>query len=278
MVAADPVAMSLRPRHALLAAATALLLAAPACGNGGTGGTHTTSAPGGAGGAGGTGTTSSTSSGPCTEAWACSPWESVDGLDGGAPADAGTDGGAPDAGPSFDAARTCVDQSQCGTVVNKPIEAANLPALDFDYFRCNVEPILDRKCALLGCHGTEQGRALRVYARARKRLAGQLLENPACGPGATPSDGCDGADACLCAAPLTDAELHRNHDAARGFAMDGQGKPLLPTKLDKSQLLALPVVGSKLAHGGVQLFVKDDADYSTLKNWLGGAQLGAPCN
>jgi hypothetical protein len=220
---------------------------------------HTSTGGGGTGGSGasgGMGTTSTTSSGPCTEAWACTPWE--------------TDG------TSDAATRTCTDTNDCGTMKTKPIESAMLPPLDLDFFKCNVEPILDRKCAMLGCHGTEQGRALRVYARGRKRLAGQQLSNPACGSGSTPSDGCDGVNQCLCAAPHTDAEWRRNFDAARGFAMDSAGKKLTSTKLDKSELLAQPVVGG-LAHAGIHLFNKNDAEYAQIKNWMSGAKLGMPC-
>jgi hypothetical protein len=151
-----------------------------------------------------------------------------------------------------------------------------LPKLDLDFFKCNVEPILDQKCSMLGCHGTEQGRALRVYARGRKRLAGQTLANPSCGAGSTPSDHCDGVAGCLCAAPHTDAEWRKNYDAARGFALDEQAKPFAAANMDKSELLAQPVVGGK-AHAGVHLFLAGDAQYAAIKSWLTGAKLGTAC-
>src|SRR4029077_19745773 len=66
--------------------------------------------------------------------------------------------------------RTCTDKNNVGTTVCKPSEGpVALPALDFNYYQCNVEPILDRGCAMMGCHGTERGRQLRLYARGRLR-------------------------------------------------------------------------------------------------------------
>jgi len=61
--------------------------------------------------------------------------------------------------------------------------------------------------------------------------------------------------------------------------MDTKGKPLLSTKLDKCELLSLPVVGMVAeTHAGVHLFNKDDAEYMVIKNWLGGATLGMGCD
>lgn len=236
----------------------ALLLAAlthgVACGNKGS----TSTGTGGSAGSGGSGTTTSSTTGPCDEAWVCSPWE--------------TDG-------SSDAAtRVCTDANACGTMDDRPFETVTLPALDLEYFKCTIEPILDKKCSMLGCHGTEQGRALRVYARGRKRLAGQMLSNPPCGGAATtPSDGCDGSNQCLCAAPHTEAEWRKNYDAARGFAIDSVGKPYPSNKIEKSDLLAQPVVGGE-PHAGIHLFQKTDAEYAAIKSWLTGAALGMPCD
>jgi hypothetical protein len=143
------------------------------CGGGGDGGKTTTSGTGGStsSSSSGTGTGGSTSSSSssgntssgtttssssssssgstCVESWLCSPWS--------------TSGG------GNAATRTCVDSKNCGTTTNKPATSATLPALDVNYFKCNVEPVLEKKCSMLGCHGTETGRALRVYARGRLR-------------------------------------------------------------------------------------------------------------
>lgn len=238
-------------RYRLLAA---LSIALYACSSG-----RTSTGSGGSGGGGSGGETGSTTSGPCEEAWSCTPWES----------DGETNAGT----------RLCMDMNACGTEDDKPKEMATLPALDLEYFKCNVQPILDRKCSMLGCHGTEQGRALRIYSRGRKRLAGQMLSNPICGGAAvTPSDGCDGSNKCLCAAPHTAAEWQKNYDAARGFGLDSKAKPYPSNKVDNSELLAQPVVDGDKPHGGIHLFKKTDPDYATIKNWLGGTALGMTCN
>src|SRR5262245_6205765 len=83
----------------------------------------------------------------CIEAWQCTPW-TTDGL-------------------SDSATRTCTDQSACGTALTRPAEMAILPALDPEYYECNVEPVLTGGCSMLGCHGTETGRGYRIYARGR---------------------------------------------------------------------------------------------------------------
>jgi hypothetical protein len=86
----------------------------------------------------------------CGENWVCSPWEAEPGSD--------------------EATRTCTDENQAGTTACKPDEGPiNLPALDLEYFKCQVMPVFQRGCAGMGCHGTDVGRPLRVYARGRLR-------------------------------------------------------------------------------------------------------------
>jgi len=86
------------------------------------------------------------SDGGCT--WTCSYWAATD---------AGT------------AVRTCVDTNGCGT--NRPSEGpVALPALDNNFYKCNVQPVLARSCAMAGCHGgLSEDRPLRVFARGRQR-------------------------------------------------------------------------------------------------------------
>jgi hypothetical protein len=215
-------------------------------------GTGSTSADTGAG----TGA-SSTASGGCVEAWVCSPWE--------------TDGS------SDAAARTCTDINACGTTADKPAEAVMLPALDRNYYRCNVEPILDKKCSQLACHGTEVGRALRVYARGRLRAGGAVLDNSALHPLCTQthtSEECLGSVVCACTAPHTAVEWERNYDAARGFALGVDGLPIPAGQEDTSELIAQPIVGGKV-HAGVHLFESGDPDHTRIKAWLGGSSLPA---
>ena len=188
----------------------------------------------------------------CLEAWSCTPWE-TSGSD-----DQGT--------------RTCTEQSTCGTTANKPAEAATLPALDENFFLCNVQPVLDRKCSQLGCHGTEEGRALRLYARGRLRNAGEKLTPPPTCPQPATADECTGSVICKCRGPKTTIERRRNYDNARAFALDTKGNPIPAGSEDTSELIAQPVVGGK-AHAGIHLFHSDDAEAQVIRDWLGGASL-----
>lgn len=196
---------------------------------------------------------SSSSGGPCTEAWVCSAWDT--------------------GGNGDSATRACTDTNNCGTTTGKPPTTATLPALDDNYFRCNVEPILDKKCSMLGCHGTETGRALRVYARARLRNAPDMFSSSNCA-GTLSGASCTGSNSCPCEAGHSPTEWQRNYDSARGFGLDANGNPLADQS--QSDLIAQPVVGGK-AHAGIHLFRTTDPEYSTLLNWLNGATL-ATCD
>jgi hypothetical protein len=226
-------------------------------GNAGGGKGGSAGATGGKAGSGGKG--GSAGAGSCVEAWVCSSWE--------------TDGS------SDDATRTCTDQNDCGTSAQKPTEAETLPALDMNFYKCNVEPIMNRKCSMLGCHGTEQGRALRLYARGRLRITGEMLTdslNSCLSQGMSfPSESCTGSIECRCYfEPHTQTEWQRNFDSARGFALDAAGDPIAAP--DDSELIAQPIVGGK-AHAGIHLFRRDDADHDKLRRWLSGETL-ATCN
>ncbi|MEP7122562.1 MAG: hypothetical protein ABJE95_16690 [Byssovorax sp.] len=208
--------------------------------------------------AGTTSAAASTGSGGCVESWLCTPW----------------DGGLGDNGT-----RVCTDTNNCGTMVNKPAETATLPALDLNYFKCNVEPILDAKCSMMGCHGTEVGRALRVYSRGKLRDA-NVSNAPAQPPPTCPTDAslaaCTGTNDCHCAGPHAPEEWKRNFDAARGMMLDVNGNPLPAAQAANSDLIQQPVVGGK-SHAGVHLFKTNDADYTTIKSWLSGSTL-LSCN
>lgn len=224
------------------------------CPNGlcGTGGTGT-------GGNGTTGTTMSTGTTGCVEAWVCSPWETSGSDDNGT--------------------RTCVDQNNCGTTMYRPVEAATLPALDFNFYKCNVEPVMDQKCSQLACHGTEQGRALRIYARGRHRIDEDVIE-PGCLSAGTVknlADVCIGSIECACwSLPHTDTEWRMNFDSARGFGLNPDGTAIPAGMESTSDLLAQPVVGGK-AHTGIHVFREGDPDYQAIVQWLSGATL-ATCN
>ncbi|MGE0791407.1 MAG: hypothetical protein AB7S26_37375 [Sandaracinaceae bacterium] len=204
----------------------------------------------------------------CVESWTCTPWE--------------TDG------TSDAATRSCVDANGCGTTFMQPAQTTTLPALDRDFYECNVEPILDRGCAQLACHGTENGRALRVYHRGRLRIttvpsdppSEQLHELSGClgNPSViTAPQDCIGSLECECwQLPHTPRERIRNFDAARGFGLDSAGTPL--TDQADSELLTQPEIGGGFPHQNIHFWSSSDADYQTILSWLNGATLGRTCN
>lgn len=189
------------------------------------------------------------STGGCQEMWSCSAW--MKGADG-------------------KYSRSCNDTAKCGTSAQKPAEGpVALPDLDVDFYKCNVEPIFDRGCAMMGCHGTETGRAYKIYARGRLRHS-ETVE-PMC-LDTMPVDLTKGNGTVMCYgwAPHTQYEWQSNYDNAR-FFMVGVTDP------NQSDLLMQPKVGGK-AHAGVHLFKEGDADYTTIAKWLGGAKLGTTCD
>jgi hypothetical protein len=195
----------------------------------------------------------------CTEQWKCTPW------------DTGGNGNA--------ATRTCTDSAGCGTTNNKPPVTATLPALDLNYYKCNVEPIFDTKCSMMGCHGNET-RPLRIYSRGRHRHAGEMIANDqAClqPPGMGPIDHCEGSIECECFAdPHTPTEWQRNFDSARSFGLDANLQPIAKGMEATSDLIQQPRVGGK-AHTGVHLYRTGDPEDVTLQAWLSGATLNS-CN
>ena len=193
----------------------------------------------GGGAAGGTG---------CTPSWMCGNWE-------------------PDAGI---ATRSCLDMNTCGTASGKPTEGpVPLPSLDLNFYKCRVQPIVDLTCAMIGCHGREQGRPYRAYARARLRA-----DEPVCGGTCNQNCGvmvsaqvvssanhhCSGRNG------LTALEWSRNFGSARAMAIS-------PTPA-QSELLTQPLAGSSFTHAGVKVFTSTaDPRYQTLLQWLNGTTL-----
>jgi hypothetical protein len=218
----------------------------------------------GQGGATSSGNASGGSPG-CIESWFCTPWQTN--------------------GSSDSATRTCTDAKKCGSTSNKPIEQVVLPALDEHYYRCQVEPVFDRLCSQLACHGTEPDpntpantRALRIYHRGRLRFTGGSFP-PATGCFETmpkPSEKCTGSIECSCwTEPHLPIEWRRNYDSARGFALDSQGKPL--ANVDGSDMLKRPLIGAGLPHAGMYMWRATDKDYQTVRAWLAGAKAPQPC-
>lgn len=211
---------------------------------GGTGG-------GSAGGAGG-GTTMS-DGGVCMENWQCGPWT--------------TDGGPGN--------RTCLDINGTGTTQCKPIETGPLPALDYNYFRCRVQPILAQSCAMIGCHGSEPARPFKVFARGRLRNHEMLTEAwPGCLIN-TPQtfdlyDRAAFTVQCWGNRCLTAREWRSNYDNARVLAL-GTTAPA------QSELLTQPLSSSGFSHAGMKFWATGSPMYATISTWLDGGSL-ATCD
>ena len=191
--------------------------------------------------------------GGCAVAWTCTPWTK-------------------DASGKF--VRTCADANKCGTDAGKPPTGPiDLPNLDLDYYKCKVEPILDKSCAMMGCHGNEVGRPFKLYARGRLRHSEMVPGAPSCPNSSTLRDlqkEGSGTAMCLGWSKHTAAEWQQNYDNARSF-MVGLTNP------DDSDLLAQVRYGGK-AHTGVHFFQQADPDYQTIAAWLSGAKLGTTCD
>jgi hypothetical protein len=169
----------------------------------------------------------------------------------------------------------CTDLNACGTTNAKPVEMATLPALDVDYYKCEIEPIMDGSCSMLGCHGTDD-RGLRTYSRGRFRNVEESVPNPCPGGGMTPLVDCIGSIECGCwQYRHTDVEWQRNYDAARGFGLDAQGNPLADT--EQSELIQQPMEGGGKAHAGFKMFAAGSPEHTKLKAWLDGTTFGQAC-
>jgi hypothetical protein len=189
----------------------------------------------------------------CDESWVCTPWQ----------APAGSD----------QATRVCTDANQRGTTECKPSEGPlALPALDLDYYKCRVHPILQRGCAMMGCHGTVTERPYRIYARGRMRNDEVVNRTGTCIPSSGQVNLAEaGTGTVMCEGwlPHTAGEWKKSFDSARSFML-GVASPA------DSDLLLMPVVGGK-PHIEVKLFRDTDPEYATLRAWLGGARLGQTC-
>jgi len=185
----------------------------------------------------------------CQEDWSCSTWEAPLGSD--------------------QATRTCTDKNMRGTTECKPPTTAALPALDFPYYQCRVEPILDRACSMLGCHGAETGRMLRTYSRGRLRNSEIVNRVSSCLQTGTVDLATAATGTVMCEGwlPHTEREWKKNFDSARSFML-GVSSP------DASDLLQQAVVGGK-PHAGVHVWRTSDPDYVTIRDWLGGATMAS---
>ncbi|MBL8910817.1 MAG: hypothetical protein JNM17_08965 [Archangium sp.] len=222
-------------------------------GSGSTGGGATAgggSTGGGSAGGGGSTGGGTGGGGACTPDWTCSAWEP-----------SGTN----------QATRTCLDSNACGVNTGKPSEGPTaLPALDLNFYKCRVQPVVDLTCAMIGCHGKEADRAYRAYARGRLRadepVCGGIC-NQNCGVMVSARDVSSANHHCSGRNPLTMLEWSRNFDRARASAV-GAATPA------DAEFLTQPLAGSSFAHAGVKVFSDtNDPRYQTLLQWLSGATL-----
>ena len=141
-----------------------------------------------------------------------------------------------------------------GCAVDNPVASA--PALDRDYFRCNVQPVLAARCAFPACHGTQR-RPLTLYAPGRERYqVGWDRPTQA----------------------ITQLELDANYGVAAGFTTT--------TATGEPWLLAKPLAPSAggYYHRGADLYgsadvflTKEDTGYQTLARWIAGQGAPASC-
>jgi len=124
-------------------------------------------------------------------------------------------------------------------------EELELPELDVSYFRCDVEPVLIKRCSFEACHGTDE-RPFRVYAPHRLRLDG------------------------LAGSPLTEAEHRANYDKALGFAGADGAPPLLMLKGLAVEAGGYFHRGAELYGGGDAFLAAEDPGYQTIATWIVG--------
>jgi hypothetical protein len=143
-----------------------------------------------------------------------------------------------------------------GACVQDGLDAPeDVPELDAEYFRCEVQPVLAARCAFFACHGSAT-RPLRVYARNRLRfdVAAEQRETP-----------------------LRPAELAFNYESARAFAGDPRRPALLLLKPLEEDRGGYVHVGATLYGRGDVFLDADDPGYAKLAAWLGGATAPAGC-
>jgi len=243
--------------------------------NGGSGGRAGSPSVGGSGGSSG-GTTGGSGGDP-TAGTGADPGSG--GSEAGGGGDTGGTSGAPSTGGSGGGgagAGTSGSGGGGGSAGCQGDECGPIADLDMDFYKCNVEPIFDRSCAMLGCHGSEM-RPLRIYARGRLRNDEDLTlsMNPAasgCLRSGTENLAERGTGNVMCEGWTrhTSTEWQKNFESARAFMRDGMDP-------EASELLTQPTVGGR-PHVGIHPFRQGDTEYETIRRWLSGEQLGTTCN
>lgn len=141
-----------------------------------------------------------------------------------------------------------------GCAVDNP--PTQVGALDREYFRCNVQPVLAARCAFPACHGTRV-RPFAIFAPGRERLR-VTWDRPT--------------------EPVTQDELDANFRLVTGFTtLDATGEPWLLSK-------PLATAAGGYYHRGADLYgaedvfmTKDDAGYQLLEKWIAGEPAQSTC-
>jgi hypothetical protein len=138
----------------------------------------------------------------------------------------------------------------------QPPGGASVSQLDLNYFACNVQRPLIRRCSMLACHGSQTvgsdgtvyEHALRIYSPGKLRLV----------PASTMNDRDQ---------QLTLDELDANFASAQGLtfaAATPDDVPLLRKPLS-------PTAGGGEHTGGALFVDQSDADYLSISNWVTGS-------
>lgn len=138
------------------------------------------------------------------------------------------------AGSSTTVLTACVLATLTACLQDGLEDEVRLQPLDWNYFRCEVEPVLLKRCAFAACHGSRD-RPLRLYAPHRLRANSARV---------------------LRAGQLSDEEHLANFDMAQAFAREVDGTVLLLRK-------PLATVADGYFHLGADLFAGGDSFMST---------------
>jgi hypothetical protein len=138
-------------------------------------------------------------------------------------------------------------------------------ALDYNFFVCNVQPVLVRHCSYLACHGNPQ-HALRIYS------PGKLREQ---------DDGTrDTRDAIL-----TADEVTHNYQSAMGMVLTATPAQRALPDVQHVQLLGKPLArrAGGAEHHGIGIFPyypaqqpSDDNEWNSLVAWVQGSTQSKP--
>lgn len=139
--------------------------------------------------------------------------------------------------------------------IDRPVD---LPSLDANFFRCEVQPVLVARCSYMACHGNVK-RPFRVYAEQRFRL--DLTWDV---------DEYDLA--------ITEQELAANLQMVRGFVGRGDGDVDLLTEKPLDTRAGGLFHRGKGPYGDDDTFVdRSDPSYVILSEFVAGAQAEDGC-